>query len=224
MLWNVNVSRRTKLSLFFVLGLGCFATACAVVRITYLGTYGSSGDWLWDTVDLARWSIMELNTSIVAGSLPSLRPLFKKFLGTVYGAGSRHRAGGEYGGTGNGTKTSRRGPTNWQPFSSAEVKELSSGGGRTHPRTNGPPARPLDRSLDDGGSQVKLSDNMQGRSTPDSFELSTFKVESRITTDAPTPWSSGGLSRKGTNRSVGGGITKTTTTTVSYDDPRRSWV
>lgn len=194
MLWNINVTWRTKCSLFFVLGLGCFATSCAIMRITFLGSYGVSGDPLWDTVDLATWSMVELNISIIAGSLPSLRPLFKKLLGTVYGSGSRTKA---YYGQGGSVSRASKKTTMWQPRG-----------------TKYTPNVPTGRSLDDGGSQVQLNEHMQGRNdgSQDSFELRSYKVEARITTDAKTS-----IKRENT---IGGGITKTTTTTVSYDDPR----
>lgn len=205
MLWNINVTTRTKMSLFFILGLGCFATSCAIVRITYLGTYGMSGDWLWDTVDLATWSVVELNISIIAGSLPSLRPLFKKFLGTVYGSGSRMKA--YYGHGGSASRTSRKGTKQWQPFSMTDGKKSKN--------SRHVPLVPTGRSLDDGSSQVQLNEHMQGCSpvrSQDSFELCSYKVEAHITTESPPS-----LVRKPT---ISGGITKTTTTTVSYDDPR----
>lgn len=206
MLYNINVTVRTKVSLFFILGLGCFVASCAMVRITYLGTYGISGDWLWDTVDLATWTVFELNVSIVAGSLPSLRPLFKKFLGTVNGSGSRmknyYRQGGST------SKASRKG-TRWQPSS------FSTSEGKKSKGIKFGPSLATNRSIDDGDSQIQLNEVVQvssPRRSQDSFELCSYKVDTHITTDSPPP-----LAR---NYPISGGITKTTTTTVSYDDPR----
>lgn len=193
------------MSLFFIFGLGCFATACAIVRITYLPTYGVGSDSLWSTVDLTTWSILELNVSIIAGSLPSLRPLFKKFLGTVYGSGSRMKTYYRKGGS--ASRISKKN-TRWQPYHSSDGKNFK----------NTKPMRPLPTgsSVDDAGSKIQLIERMRGRGSSaesqNSFELFSYNVESRITAE-----SSPSLSRKNT---IGGGITKTTTTTVSYDDPR----
>lgn len=119
MLWNINVTRRTRISLFGVLGLGCFACACAIVRFTFLGTYRKKDDWLWDTQYLTTWTVLEMNVGIIAASLPSLRPLFKKFLGSMYGSGSKPKgyySGGSFG----------RNKKNWQNLSGRNMEKRSS--------------------------------------------------------------------------------------------------
>jgi len=83
MLWNVNVNRRTRLSLFVALGLGTFACIAAFVKIPSLVNYGNTGDWLWDSRNITIWTIVECNIGIVAANLPTLRPLFKSILGTT---------------------------------------------------------------------------------------------------------------------------------------------
>lgn len=137
MLWNINVSVRTKVSLFLVLGLGGLVTACAVMRLVHLSSYGSSGDWLYDTVSLAKWSMLELTVSIIAGSLPSLRPLVRCVLGGLtyaQGTTSRSRkrktataaaaAAAAYG-PGDVSRQSKR----WQSLASASTVPGSGGGG-----------------------------------------------------------------------------------------------
>ncbi|KAG8163619.1 hypothetical protein KVR01_006916 [Diaporthe batatas] len=119
MLWNINVTRRTRVSLFCVLGLGCFACACAIVRFTFLGTYRKKDDWLWDTQSLTTWTVLEMNVGITAASLPSLRPLFKKVLGSIYGPGSKLR--GYYAGGSSG-----RIKKNWQNLSGRNVEKRNS--------------------------------------------------------------------------------------------------
>ncbi|KAK4206335.1 hypothetical protein QBC37DRAFT_329044 [Rhypophila decipiens] len=88
MLWNLNVNRRTRFSLIFALSLGAFACAAAFIKVGFLVNYGKTGDWLWDSRDISIWTVMECNTGIIAGSLPALRPLFKKVLGTSLGYGN----------------------------------------------------------------------------------------------------------------------------------------
>lgn len=203
MLWNLNMSFRTKLSLFFILGLGCFVCACAVVRISYLSAYGASGDWLWDTVHLAVWSVIELNVGIIAGSLPSLRPLVKRFLGSIYGTGSRNQ--NYYAG---GLSSKSKGSRGWRRYASG-------GGVRStlhsqHHRL--PDGLPDGLPLDDASSQKQLHDPAfaAGETSKASFEMSCYGVESHIT--------SGKAKRP--SEDFPAGITKTTQMTVSYDDSR----
>jgi hypothetical protein len=89
MLWNVQMNRRQKASIIGILGLGLFATAAALVKLSYVSTYGRSGDWLWDSRNLTIWTCIECNIAIVAGNLPCLKPLFRTVLGSTYGRGSR---------------------------------------------------------------------------------------------------------------------------------------
>ncbi|RHZ50654.1 uncharacterized protein CDV56_100989 [Aspergillus thermomutatus] len=90
MLRHLQVNRRVKASLVCILGLGVFACAAAFVKLSILPNYGRTGDFLWDYTDLTIWVVVECNTGIIAGSLPTLKPLFKQVLGS-YGSQSRTR-------------------------------------------------------------------------------------------------------------------------------------
>jgi hypothetical protein len=83
------MNRRQKASIIGILSLGMFATAAAIVKLSYVSTYGRSGDWLWDSRNLTIWTVTETNIAIVAGNLPCLKPLFRTVLGSTYGRGSR---------------------------------------------------------------------------------------------------------------------------------------
>ncbi|SPQ24202.1 2b2a6eeb-e6b9-4f40-a6f9-8a0492472a76 [Thermothielavioides terrestris] len=100
MLWNLNVNLRTRISLLFSLGLGCFACAAAFIKIHSLVNYGKQGDFLWDSRDITIWTVVECNTGIVAANLPTLRPIFRRILGSTLGYGSR--TNGVSGGVGSG--------------------------------------------------------------------------------------------------------------------------
>ncbi|GIJ92617.1 hypothetical protein Asppvi_001895 [Aspergillus pseudoviridinutans] len=89
MLRHLQVNRRVKASLVCILGLGVFACAAAFVKVSILPNYGRTGDFLWDYTDLTIWVVVECNTGIVAGSLPTLKPLFKQALGS-YGSRPSH--------------------------------------------------------------------------------------------------------------------------------------
>ncbi|KAH8425084.1 uncharacterized protein LDX57_002832 [Aspergillus melleus] len=90
MLRHLQVNRRVKASLMCILGLGIFACAAACVKVSVLPNYGRTGDFLWDYSDLTIWVVVESNMGIMAGSLPTLKPLFKQALGS-YGSRSKSR-------------------------------------------------------------------------------------------------------------------------------------
>lgn len=159
MLWNINVTRRTRISLFGVLGLGCFACVCAIIRITYTSTYGKYGDWLWDSQYLTTWSVLEMNVGIIAASLPSLQPLFKKFLGSIYGAGT-NKAKGYYAG---GSLV--RSKKNWQSLSGRNTNKRTS----TYARPMG-----IDDAFDDSSSQNALHGPNGDPVSKGSFELVSY--------------------------------------------------
>tara|TARA_R110002003_G_scaffold589_15_gene20683 strand:- start:15331 stop:15993 length:663 start_codon:yes stop_codon:yes gene_type:complete len=89
MLLSIQMNGRQKASLICILGLGIFATAAALVKLSYLPNYGHTGDWLWDSRNLTIWIVTECNVGIVAANLPCLKPIFRTVLGSTYGRGSR---------------------------------------------------------------------------------------------------------------------------------------
>lgn len=48
-----------------------------IIRIPYVKRIAISADFLYDTVSLAAWSVIEPSLGIVAGSIAAIRPLFK---------------------------------------------------------------------------------------------------------------------------------------------------
>lgn len=92
---NLQINRRQKISLVGILSLGVFACAAAIVKLKFLSNYGKTGDVLWDSANITIWVVVECNTGIIAGSLPTLKPLFKRFPST-YGSNSyRYRSSGQ---------------------------------------------------------------------------------------------------------------------------------
>ena len=77
-LWNANMDRRTKSVCIFVLSLGAFGSICSCVRFKYLDGLGISPEFFWNAANISIWSTIELGAGIVAGSLATLRPLFKR--------------------------------------------------------------------------------------------------------------------------------------------------
>jgi hypothetical protein len=81
---------------------GNSATVAALIKVTFLPSYGKTGDWLWDSRNLTIWTVIESNVGIIAGNLPCLKPLFRAALGSTYGRGTRrstlHHLSRAYGG------------------------------------------------------------------------------------------------------------------------------
>lgn len=196
MLWKLNVNTRTRFSLLGVLGLGVFACAAAFIKVGYLVNYGKVGDFLWDSRNITIWTVMELNIGIIAGSLPTLRPLFKRFLGSVYGRGTRktNPSAGVYA---HGTNKSGN---HWQTLSSGR--------------------RPHDDILDDGSSQEAI--NVGGVRGRDDFELKDKpQVNTTIVAGLVSPESNDSIERTGaTSGYPGRGIQKTMVTTVDYSSSK----
>ncbi|KLU85431.1 hypothetical protein MAPG_04457 [Magnaporthiopsis poae ATCC 64411] len=103
MLWNVQLNWRVKLAIMGILSLGLFTTAAAIVKSMFITSLGKEGDFMWDSVDITIWYNAEISVAIIAGSIPSLKPLFKKILestsarryayGSKYGVSSRSKGG-----------------------------------------------------------------------------------------------------------------------------------
>ncbi|KAK4125816.1 hypothetical protein N657DRAFT_654352 [Parathielavia appendiculata] len=115
-LWNVQMNWKVKSAVAGILSLGIFAAASAIVKITFLESYGKHGDFLWDSVDITIWTTVEINIAIIAASFPCLKPIFKTLLeGTSAAAryGSKYKGyvrNGDTSGTGNPRSAARAGP------------------------------------------------------------------------------------------------------------------
>ncbi|KAK1140284.1 putative cation-transporting ATPase 1 [Aspergillus melleus] len=114
LVWNLQMNMCTKAALAGILSLGCIASAAVIVRIPYLHYYKDT-EFLYATTDISIWSNVEAGLGITAGSLVTLRPLFRWFRGTTYDVShSAKRTPGSMplssmNGNGNGTDTSRLG-------------------------------------------------------------------------------------------------------------------
>lgn len=71
--------------------------ASGIVKITYLGSYGKHGDFLYDSSPITIWTTVEICTAIVAASAPCLKPLFRRMLqSSLFSKGSANGAGKGY--------------------------------------------------------------------------------------------------------------------------------
>ncbi|KAB8200209.1 hypothetical protein BDV34DRAFT_230516 [Aspergillus parasiticus] len=94
MMQPLTISRRTKLGLIVILGLGGMlvlrapdsyglmeanrssAIAAMIIRMPFLHLMMDSDEFLYSTTQVAIWSHIEVDLGIIAGSLTSLRPAF----------------------------------------------------------------------------------------------------------------------------------------------------
>jgi hypothetical protein len=188
MLWKLNVHFRTRVTLIGILGLGVFACAAAFVKLGYITNYGKLGDWLWDSRNITIWTSLELNVGIIAGSLPCLRPIFRRFLGSTYGKSSRKTP--TTGATNYARGTLRSG-NNWHTLSS---------GRRGDDETSS------QKAINTGVMEYELRDRI---ATPAGITNKTT-----ILTDVDARSSDESVDRLGHGQRYPPGITKTTTMTV----------
>ncbi|KAJ4263102.1 hypothetical protein NW762_006720 [Fusarium torreyae] len=187
MLWNLNVHFRTRLTLIGILGLGVFACAAAFVKLGYVTNYGQLGDWLWDSRNITIWTSVELNVGVIAGSLPCLRPLFRRFLGSTYGKSSKKTPA--TGATNYGHGTLRSG-SNWHALSS---------GRRGDDETSS------QKAINDGIQEYELRDRIASPSGVMNKTTILTDIEGRSSDESGHAGYSGQYPT---------GITKTMTTTV----------
>ncbi|CBF87729.1 hypothetical protein AN1317.2 [Aspergillus nidulans FGSC A4] len=79
MFYNVQVNKRSKMSLMGILGLGYFACAAAIVKTVFQTRY---------FFDKEAYRV-ELAVGIIAASFPTIKPLVKSIIGSTRGQSSR---------------------------------------------------------------------------------------------------------------------------------------
>ncbi|KAI9934333.1 hypothetical protein ASPWEDRAFT_170040 [Aspergillus wentii DTO 134E9] len=120
LVWNLQMNTKTKAALAGILSMGCVASAAVIVRIPYLHTY-KDPEFLYATTQISIWSNVEAGLGITAGSLVTLRPLFRWFRGESYaGTRSARRTAGSFplSSMERGTKGSKHDPNGtkfWRP-------------------------------------------------------------------------------------------------------------
>ncbi|KAJ0165375.1 hypothetical protein CTA2_11473 [Colletotrichum tanaceti] len=76
LIWKLKMDKKTKLALVPIMAMACIASAAVVVRMPFVKDF-KNPDFLYATVDIAIWSTTEQGLAITAGSLATLRPLFR---------------------------------------------------------------------------------------------------------------------------------------------------
>ncbi|RHZ73132.1 hypothetical protein CDV55_108756 [Aspergillus turcosus] len=138
LVWNLQMNSKTKIALGGILSLGAVASVAVIIRFPFLHYYGDA-DFLYSTYQIAIWSVMETGLGITAGSLVTLRPLFRWFLdGSL--RRSDKRSSRQYPLSslpGDSSRKDSRDPSYWRPdlrdkFSNVVVTTISSPMARSH--------------------------------------------------------------------------------------------
>ncbi|KAI1097655.1 hypothetical protein F4804DRAFT_351303 [Jackrogersella minutella] len=77
--WGLQMKRKQKLTVCGILALGVIASVSTLLRLPYVSSYSHKVDLLYEWGFLSFWTGCECALGIIAGSLPSLRPLLKKY-------------------------------------------------------------------------------------------------------------------------------------------------
>ncbi|KAB8297769.1 hypothetical protein EYC80_001570 [Monilinia laxa] len=83
MLWSLQINRRTKIGLVFLLSLSLLAFVGLIMKIVYLGVLADRGDYTYNTVPFFIWVQVESNLVVIASSVPLLRPFFLRLKSRV---------------------------------------------------------------------------------------------------------------------------------------------
>ncbi|KAK1848968.1 integral membrane protein [Colletotrichum chrysophilum] len=78
--WNVNMPRRTKVSVCFLMGLGLAATGFGIARAASLGITTTDLSWAYCIAGI--WSNLELFLGIIAANLALSRSIWVHFFGS----------------------------------------------------------------------------------------------------------------------------------------------
>ncbi|RDW60412.1 uncharacterized protein DSM5745_10870 [Aspergillus mulundensis] len=73
--WNLQMKKKEKLGVAFAMSLGIFAGAAAIVKTTYLLRLSEKTDFTWEIVPLLNWAAVEDALTVIASSIPTLKPL-----------------------------------------------------------------------------------------------------------------------------------------------------
>ncbi|KAK4213237.1 hypothetical protein QBC37DRAFT_243179, partial [Rhypophila decipiens] len=85
LLAKLNVSRRCRLGIMIMFSLGVFVLITSSVRLWSLYSFGESANPTWDYTDVIIWTGLEVAVSIIVTSLPAIRVLINRRIGSVLG-------------------------------------------------------------------------------------------------------------------------------------------
>ncbi|KAJ6110263.1 hypothetical protein N7486_002498 [Penicillium sp. IBT 16267x] len=78
---DLHMKKNAKLAVIGILSMACVASSAVIVRFPFVHTF-EDPDFLYATYQIAIWSTTETGLGITAGSLATLRPLLRHWLGS----------------------------------------------------------------------------------------------------------------------------------------------
>jgi hypothetical protein len=81
LIWKLQMKLRARISLLLILSLGIFAAATGIIRQLTPPGYKLAEPWIHDSYTI--WNFVEIDTGIIAASLPATKPLFSWFYGAA---------------------------------------------------------------------------------------------------------------------------------------------
>ncbi|CAF9942908.1 MAG: hypothetical protein ALECFALPRED_010215 [Alectoria fallacina] len=79
MVWGLNTTKTQKVTLTGIFLLGVLVCAISIIRISKLASVNYD-DPTWRLVDVYLWTALEISVGIFSACLPTMRPLFGRFL------------------------------------------------------------------------------------------------------------------------------------------------
>ena len=79
-IYKLNLELKKRVNLCILLGLGVITSICGIVKATYIPSLKAHADITWNTYDLLVWSGSELFVLICCGSIPTLKPLWDRYI------------------------------------------------------------------------------------------------------------------------------------------------
>ncbi|KAH0262904.1 integral membrane protein, partial [Aureobasidium melanogenum] len=82
---KLQISKRQKVGLAVMLGLGLFTCVSSIIRITYIPGMLFSADQTWTISGPMYWSVIETNVGILTASMPAFKAIAKKYAPKLLG-------------------------------------------------------------------------------------------------------------------------------------------
>ncbi|KAI1479680.1 hypothetical protein F4774DRAFT_425801 [Daldinia eschscholtzii] len=79
---RLNTSKQKKMLLVFTFGMGGSACIVSVVRLAFAFEFDSTSDSSYDNIPFCLLAVVELMTGILAASIPTYRPFFRRIMNT----------------------------------------------------------------------------------------------------------------------------------------------
>ncbi|CZR64664.1 uncharacterized protein PAC_14562 [Phialocephala subalpina] len=112
---HLQLTRKKKVGLYSMFGVGGFVCITSIVRLDSLRTFGLTADPTWDNIPTTFWSTLETTTAIFCACMPSIRASLVMFFPKVLGS-TTHPISMGVGGWGDGLNSASPNSSNNKPI------------------------------------------------------------------------------------------------------------